>query len=140
MRYDQWMEFERMLYPFFEIEKEHHFSLLPTATPFSRNAIFSGLLPGEIARRYPQYWRSSQTDEHSRNRHEEEFLKDLLQRYRINIRVQYEKITKAHEGRTLAQQTSNYMENDLTAIVVNFVDNLAHSRSDSAILKEIAPR
>ena len=139
MRYDQWLEFEKLLYPLFNIEKDFHYGLLPTATPFSRNAIFSGLLPGEISQRYPKFWKDAEGDEHSRNRHEERLLQDLLRRRRIQCKMQYEKILKAEEGHTVAQQINKYLESDLSAIVVNFVDNLAHSRSDSAVLKEIAP-
>ncbi len=139
MRYDQWLEFERMLYPLFEFEKAFHFSILPTATPYSRNAIFSGLLPGEIARRYPQVWNDSEDDETSRNRNEAEFLSDLLRRRRHDVRVRYEKVLRSDEGRTLLNSVGDLQHTDLTAIVVNFVDNLAHSRSDSAVLKEITP-
>ena len=139
MRFDQWLDIERQLYPFFEIETDTHFSILPTATPYSRNAIFSGLLPGEIARRYPRIWNDAEDDEHSRNRHEDQFLADLLKRRRIDARMRYEKVVRGDEGRSLAQSASDLLQNDLTAIVVNFVDNLAHSRSDSAVLKEITP-
>lgn len=139
MRFDQWMEMERMLYPYFSMEKEFYFSILPTATPYSRNAIFSGLLPSELVKRYPDWWESSEEDEQSRNRHEDLFLGDLLKRRHLNPKMHYEKVIRTHEGRTVAQSILNMAENDLTAIVVNFVDNLAHSRSDSAILKEIAP-
>jgi hypothetical protein len=130
---------ERMLYPYYGMEKEFYFSILPTATPYSRNAIFSGLLPSDLTKRYPDWWNSAEEDEQSRNRHEELFLGDLLKRRHLTPKVQYEKVIRTHEGRSIAQSILNMAENDLTAIVVNFVDNLAHSRSDSAVLKEIAP-
>lgn len=139
MRFDQWQELERLLYPFYTMEKDYHFSILPTATPYSRNSIFSGMLPASLASRYPKWWESAEEDEQSRNRHEEPFLADLLKRRHLNVKLHYEKVTRTHEGRAIAQSILNMAENDLTAIVVNFVDNLAHSRSDSAILKEIAP-
>lgn len=139
MRYDQWLEMERKLYPFFGIDKEFYLSILPTATPYSRNAIFSGLIPSELAARHPEWWQSAEEDEQSRNRHEEAFLDDLLKRRHLKVKMHYEKVIRTHEGHAIAQSILNMAENDLTAIVVNFVDNLAHSRSDSAVLKEIAP-
>jgi CheY-like chemotaxis protein len=139
MRYDQWLEFESLLRPLFDVETAFHYSILPTATPYSRNAIFSGLLPSEIARRFPQIWENAADDEHSRNRHEEEFLADLLKRSRLESRLRYEKVITSQDGRDFASNVTDYLQSDLSAVVVNFVDILAHSRSDSDVLKEIAP-
>lgn len=139
MRYDQWLEFERLLLPLYTMEKQFHYSILPTATPYSRNAIFSGLLPSDIARRYSRVWSDSEEDEHSRNRHEEEFLQGLLKKKQLQPRLRYEKLVSSQDGRAFAQNISDYAQYDMSAIVVNFVDILAHSRSDSDVLKEIAP-
>ena len=139
MRYDQWLEFEKLLASLYDIEKQFHYSILPTATPFSRNSIFSGLLPSEFARRFPGRWEEAAQDEHSRNRYEEEFLTDLLKRKHIEARLRYEKLVGTQDGRDFAQNVTDYTQSDLSAIVVNFVDILAHSRSDSDVLKEIAP-
>ena len=139
MRYDQWLEFERMLYPLYSFEKNFHYSILPTATPYSRNAIFSGLLPADIARHYPQVWSDSEEDEHSRNRNEEQFLEGLLKRKHLSVRFRYDKLVGSQDGRAFAQNVLEYLQYDLSAIVINFVDILAHSRSDSDVLKEIAP-
>lgn len=140
MRYDQWLEFERLLYPHFNIEKEWHISLLPTATPYSRNAIFSGLLPIEIARKYPQYWQHDNGDEGSLNQFEGQLLGELLKSKRLaDVRYRYDKIVSTNDGQNLAGSVSDLAQHDLSAVVVNFVDILAHSRSDSNVLKEIAP-
>jgi CheY-like chemotaxis protein len=139
MRYDQWLEFERLLYPHFNIEKQFYYSILPTATPYSRNAIFSGLLPRDIEKRYPRIWSEGEDDEHSRNRNEETFLRDLVKRKHRDLRVRYEKLIGSADGRAFAQNIADFAQHDLSAIVVNFVDILAHSRSDSDVLKEIAP-
>jgi DNA-binding response OmpR family regulator len=139
MRYDQWHEFERLLYPHFEMEKTSYYSILPTATPYARNAIFSGLLPRDIERRYPKVWSEGEDDEHSRNRNEEAFLRDLVERKNKQLRIRYEKLIGTADGRSFAQNISDFVQHDLSAIVVNFVDILAHSRSDSDVLKEIAP-
>jgi hypothetical protein len=139
MRYDQWLEMERMLYPYFEMERDVYYSILPTATPYSRNAIFSGFLPDELAKRHADWWNSAAEDEHSKNRHEEELLAAQLKRKAVSCKLQYEKVVKTSDGKAVGQSMSNMLDNDLNAVVVNFVDNLAHGRSDSPILKEIAP-
>lgn len=139
MRHDQWLQFDRLLSPLFDIQRQFHYSILPTATPFSRNSIFSGLLPRDFARRFPGIWEEAAEDEHSRNRYEEEFLTDLLQRKKLDARLRYDKLIGTQDGRDFAQNIADYGQSDLSAIVVNFVDILTHSRSDSDVLKEIAP-
>jgi len=139
MRYDQWLEFERLLTPLFSVDRKFHYSLLPTSTPYSRNAIFSGLLPVDLAKRYPQIWASGEDDEHSRNRNEDEFLQDLMTRHRRTDRISYQKLVRSQDGRDFQQSVHDVLQADLSAVVVNFVDILAHSRSDSAVLKELAP-
>jgi CheY-like chemotaxis protein len=139
MRYDQWLEFENLVGGLFDVTRDFHYGLLPTATPFSRNAIFSGLLPRDIARLYPQKW-YREGDEHSLNQHEEEFLADQLHRKHLkDVRMKYQKIVSTRDGRDLATSAADLSQSDLSALVVNFVDILAHSRSESSVLKEIAP-
>ena len=139
MRWDQWLEFESLLSPLYSMKKDYHFSILPTATPYSRNSIFSGLLPSDLAERYPRIWAQGEDDEHSRNRNEEQFLNDQLERRHIKARVRYDKLIGSKDGREFLNSVHDLLQSDLSAVVVNFVDILAHSRSDSAVLKEIAP-
>ncbi|MEX2402258.1 MAG: response regulator, partial [Rhodothermales bacterium] len=139
MRLDQWLQLENLLYGSFEMEKQFYYSILPTATPYSRNSIFSGLLPRDIAERYPRIWASGEDDEYSRNRNEKEFLEDLLGRHHVSPSLRYEKLVGTQDGRDFARQASDFTQYDLSAIVINFVDILTHSRSDSDVLKEIAP-
>ncbi|MBT6424879.1 MAG: PglZ domain-containing protein [Bacteroidetes Order II. Incertae sedis bacterium] len=139
MRFDQWLEFEKLLSPLFNIERDTHFGILPTATPYSRNSIFSGLLPRDLADQYPRMWADGEDDEHSRNRNEEELLNDLLKRKHVKARVRYDKLVASKDGKEFQQSVHDLLQFDLSAVVVNFVDILAHSRSDSAVLKEIAP-
>ena len=137
MRYDQWLEMERVLHGLFDVEKRFYFGILPTATPYARNALFSGLLPRDLHRRYPKLW-TDDDDEHSKNRHEETFLLDLLDRKHLkDLRARYIKVVSSKDGREFAQ--TDLTSHDLTAAVVNFVDILAHTRSDSPVLREIAP-
>jgi len=141
MRFDQWLEFESMLREYFTVQRDMYFSILPTATPYSRNAIFSGSWPNELERRFPDIWSQMEDDDSSMNRNEHQFLDDLLKRKRIVLTPEskYIKIIDADFGRGVEQNIVSYTKNKLTAIVVNFVDMLAHGRSDSELLKEIAP-
>jgi CheY-like chemotaxis protein len=141
MRFDQWLTFEPMLREFFSIQRDNYFSILPTATPYSRNAIFSGSWPNELERRFPDIWAQMEDDDSSMNRNEHQFLDDLLRRRKVvlNPESKYIKILDTEFGRGIEQNILSYTKNKLTAIVVNFVDMLAHGRSDSALLKEIAP-
>lgn len=138
MRYDQWLTFEAVLAEFYNIETDFYYSILPTATPYSRNAIFAGLYPSDIERLYPDLWQQGQ-DETSLNRHEEELLKRQLERAGIDINFKYEKVLTAQDGKKIADKMQNYTQSRLAAFVYNFVDTLVHSRSDSAVIKELAP-
>ena len=138
MRYDQWLVFEPVLSKYFSIDTDFYYSILPTATPYSRNAIFSGLYPADIERMYPELWQQGQ-DESSLNRHEEELLQKQLNRDGIDINFKYEKILNADAGRKVADKIGSYAQSKLAAFVFNFEDTLVHSRSDSDVIKELAP-
>src|SRR5439155_1741513 len=69
MRIDQWLTLEPLLEELFEVERAYYCSILPTATPYARNAIFSGLLPDDLERSHPDLWQESGNDERSKNRH-----------------------------------------------------------------------
>ena len=141
LRLDQWLTMESLLHEFFDISKQFYFSILPTATPYSRNAIFSGSYPSDVELRYPELWEKSEDDETSRNRYERQFLDKLLERRKMILRPEpkYVKILDADFGRGIESNINSYAQTKLTSIVVNFVDMLAHGRSDSSLLKEIAP-
>lgn len=141
LRLDQWMVMETALREFFDISRDFYYSILPTATPYSRNAIFSGTWPSEIELRFPEIWEEWEDDDNSRNRFEHRFLDNLLERRKIQLKPEskYVKILDAEFGRSIEQNINSYTKNRLTSIVVNFVDMLAHGRSDSQLLKEIAP-
>jgi CheY-like chemotaxis protein len=138
MRYDQWLLFQGMLNEYYIIHTDFYYSILPTATPFSRNAIFSGLFPLDIQQRYPDLWKMGQ-EEHSLNRNEEALLKEYLRRNRLKENVKYEKVINPSDGNRIADKISNYTQSPLSVIIYNFVDTLVHSRSDSEVLKQLAP-
>nr|BCX01292.1 MAG: transcriptional regulator [Bacteroidota bacterium] len=139
LRYDQWLVFEALLQTYFTIQRELYLAILPTATPYARNALFAGLFPADIERRFPGFWQSAEEDEWSQNRHEDRLLGDQLQRLRIGARFRYEKVLSSAEGKALLGRMSGLLQVDLSAIVVNFVDILAHSRSESSLLRELVP-
>lgn len=142
MRLDQWLVMEEFIRPLFNIQHDYYCSILPTSTPYARNSIFAGLYPTEINKHYPQFTIDERgSDEHSLNKHEKEFLSLLLQRRRVTLKndLQYIKIIDTDFGKKIESDIMRYAKHHLTAIVINAVDMIAHSRSDYPILKEIAP-
>ena len=141
LRLDQWLVMEKLLTDYFKIEKDYYYAILPTATPYARNALFAGLFPSEIEKHYPQLWSSGDDDENSMNKYEKELLQFLLDRKKIKLRneLKYIKIIDPEVGRNFEQNILSYQNAHLTAVVVNFLDMIAHGRSDSDLLKEIAP-
>jgi CheY-like chemotaxis protein len=143
LRLDQWLAMENLLYPYYRISKSYYFSILPTATPYSRNAIFSGLFPYELSQQYSEIWSKGEEDETSQNRYEHQLLKYQIERYDVHHKLdqsmKYIKILEQNEAKNLYKNATTYAKAPLLAIVINFIDFLAHSRSDSEVLKEIAP-
>ena len=139
LRYDQWKIIEPMILNDFRLNKEQmYYSILPTATQYSRNAIFSGLLPIEMEKRFPGKWKNDQ-DEGGKNMHEKEFLTDQLKRLgKGDCKMRYSKITNINFGRKVVSQIPNMRHNDLNVIVYNFVDMLSHARTDMKVIKELA--
>lgn len=141
LRLDQWLVMEKHLTSLFNIQKDYYYSILPTATPYSRNALFSGLFPSEIEKHYPDLWNTMSDDENSMNKYEKDLLQLLLNRKKVNLKndLKYMKIIDPEVGRAFEQNILSHKKTHLMAVVVNFLDMIAHGRSDSEILKEIAP-
>ena len=138
LRYDQWKMIQPILNEYFRIEEEELFmAILPSATQYARNAIFAGLMPSEIEKRFPKLWVSDE-DEGGKNLHEEEFLADQLKRLGKDVKMSYNKITNHANGKKLADSISNLMGNNLNVIVYNFVDMLSHARTDMEVIRELA--
>jgi len=138
LRYDQWKAIQPILEEFFRVEREElYYSILPTTTQYARNAIFSGLMPLEIERKYPKYW-ISEEEEGTKNQFEGELLGEYLKRYGRDIRHSYNKILNLTAGRKLVETLPNLLNNKLTVIVYNFVDMLSHARTEMEIIRELA--
>jgi DNA-binding response OmpR family regulator len=140
MRLDQWRVIAPLLAEYFEIEETYHYSILPTATPYSRNAIFSGQYPDQIARDRPEWWDASD-DEGSLNAFEDALLAEQLERLTGNaVPVHYEKIFSDRDGDRVRARIHSAVRTPRTvvALVFNFVDLMTHGRSESPILMEVA--
>lgn len=139
LRYDQWKLINDIVTDYFRLEEENsYYSILPTATQYARNAIFSGLTPLEMEKRFPDLWQNDD-DEGGKNLHEDTFLADQIKRlYRREIKHSYHKILTLEQGKDIVYNVHNLMNNDLNVLVYNFVDMLSHARTDMAMIRELA--
>ena len=138
LRYDQWKTFESVVGNYYKLEKEvPYYAILPTATQYARNAIFSGLTPLEMEKKFPQYWKND-TDEGGKNLFEAEFLTAQLKRLDLNIKEDYFKITNLASGKKLVENFRSLKDNDLVTVVYNFVDMLSHAKTEMDVVKELA--
>ncbi len=137
LRYDQFRVLEPYINNFYRKETEHsYYSILPTATQYARNAIFSGLMPSEMEKRHPNYWKND-TDEGGKNLFENEFLTEQIKRLNLNIKHEYFKITSLKNGKDLEENYNATKQNDLTVVVYNFVDMLSHAKTEMEVIKEL---
>lgn len=138
LRYDQWKIIQPLLSEFFTvIEDETFCSILPTATQYARNAIFAGMMPSDIQKRFPNMWVNDDEDG-GKNNHEEDFLADHLKRLQKNYKFSYTKVTNIDAGKQLVDHIPNLHQNRLNVIVYNFVDMLSHARTDMQVIRELA--
>ena len=141
MRLDQWFTLEPLLEELFEIRRDYYCSILPTATPYSRNAIFSGLLPAQLRQKHPDLWQENTDDERTKNRYERQLLDFQPERLQATPAkgTKYLKIYDADEAHQTRRQINSFAGLSLVSMVFNFLDILAHGRSESEILQELAP-
>src|SRR5690554_3885795 len=138
LRYDQWKTFESTVNKYYKIEKDYYYySILPTATQYARNAIFSGMTPLEMEKRHPEYWKND-TDEGGKNLFEEQFLEAQIKRLRLDIKSKYLKITNLRDGVKAAENFKLYKDNNLITLVYNFVDMISHAKTEMEVIKELA--
>ena len=138
LRYDQWKTLRPIINQDYWIDEEDAFySILPTTTQYSRNAIFSGMMPSEIERRYPDKWVNDEEDG-GRNLHEKFFIKEQLKRNGLDIKFSYNKVLNVSYGNKVLREVPDMFNNPLNVIVYNFVDMLSHARTDTELIKELA--
>ena len=139
LRFDQWKTIQPIFAENFRIHTEETFySILPTATQYSRNAIFAGLMPSEISALYPNLWKNDE-EEGGKNLAEDEFFRLQLKKAKLDhLRTSYTKVLNHQAGQDLVNNMHNLMQNDMNVIVYNFVDMLSHARTEMEVLKELA--
>jgi len=138
LRYDQWKMLSPIFSKYYSITDEQIvYSILPTATQYARNAFFSGMMPSDIARKHPEFWRGEDA-EGSKNKFESELLEIQLKSLGRDIKWSYNKITNLDSGKRLADNFNNLLDNKLNVIVYNFVDMLSHARTDMEVIRELA--
>tara|TARA_Y100000590_G_scaffold145477_1_gene167315 strand:- start:2160 stop:3710 length:1551 start_codon:yes stop_codon:yes gene_type:complete len=139
LRTDQWKGISPFFDKKFNINEDFHLSILPTATPFARNSIFSGMFPDEIKQQYPELWKKMFVEKKF-NKYEDELFQLLLDKKGFSSKKQsYVKISDFNAGKKFFNKINDYKNVDVLNIVVNFVDILGHTRSESEILKELIP-
>lgn len=136
-RLDQWRTVMPMLSEHFTCEEELYCSILPTATQYARNSIFSGLMPADIARLFPDLW-VDEDEEEGKNLNESPLIATQFERFRRRCRFSYNKINDSAGAEKLLREFSNLEHNDLNVIVLNFIDMLSHARTESRMIRELA--
>ncbi|MBL7032809.1 MAG: response regulator [Candidatus Delongbacteria bacterium] len=141
LRLDHWLVLEKQLQEYFHIKRDYYYSILPTATPYSRNAIFAGMYPADIEQSYPDLWARGTNDESSSNRYERQFLDRQLEINGVRLKPEhkYIKVMDSEESENVARRIKTFMNLPFVSMVWNFIDILGHSRSSSDVLKEIVP-
>ena len=136
-RYDQWLTIAGDLHENFDIDEQLYLSILPTATQYARNAIFSGLMPQQIAKMFPELW-VDEDEEEGKNLNEAPLIQTQLERFRRRNTFSYHKINDSQRAEQFMQQLHNLRNNDLNIVVVNFIDMLSHARTESKMVRELA--
>ena len=136
-RYDQWRVLYNEIADLFTIEESLYCSILPTATQYARNSIFSGLMPNIIARMFPELWVDEDSEE-GKNLNEAPLIKTQFDRYRRHNTFTYHKINDSSAAEKLVQQLPNLWKYDLNVVVLNFIDMLSHARTESRMVRELA--
>jgi CheY-like chemotaxis protein len=138
LRYDQWKVLEPIIAENYTVEQDDiYFSILPTATQYARNSIFAGLMPLAISKMFPDIWMEDY-EEGSKNMHEEELLKNLMQRLKIPGKFVYDKISTNRAGKKWVEHPNELTDMPLSVLVYNFVDMLSHARTETNMIRELA--
>ena len=137
-RLDQWRTVSPLLTDYFNIESEELYTtILPTATQYARNAIFSGLMPMDIEQLFPDLWVDEESEE-GKNLNEAPLIQTLLDRYRRKVHFSYNKMNDSAAGEKLMQNFGMFKNYELNVLVFNFVDMLSHARTESKMIRELA--
>lgn len=136
-RLDQWLAVQDLVCEFFTAHEDLYTAILPTVTQYARNALFSGLMPAEIARTFPHLWVDEESEE-GKNLNEAPLIQSMLDRYKLSYRFSYNKVYDARYGEKLLSKLDELAEYPLNVLVFNFVDMLSHARTESKMIRELA--
>ncbi len=136
-RFDQWRMLSQEIGDMFDIDEQTYISILPTATQYARNAIFSGLMPVQIAQMFPELW-VDEDEEEGKNLNEEPLIKTQLERFRRRESFSYHKINDSAGADKFLQKFNQLAANSLNVVVINFIDMLSHARTESKMVRELA--
>ncbi|MCF0245008.1 MAG: bifunctional response regulator/alkaline phosphatase family protein [Bacteroidaceae bacterium] len=136
-RYDQWRVLAESIGDGFDIDERLYTTILPTATQYARNSIFSGLMPDQIAQMFPELW-VDEDEEEGKNLNEAPLIQTLFDRYRRKNTFSYHKINDSHAADQFLQLYRKLEQNDLNVLVINFIDMLSHARTESKMVRELA--
>ena len=136
-RYDQWKILQSELSELFTCDESLYCSILPTATQYARNAIFSGLMPNIIESMFPELWVDEDSEE-GKNLNEAPLIKTQFDRYRRHNTFTYHKVNDSTAAEKLVQQLPALQKYDLNVVVLNFIDMLSHARTESRMVRELA--
>ena len=136
-RYDQWRMLAQDIGDLFDIDEDMYMSILPTATQYARNAIFSGLMPNKIAEMFPELW-VDEDEEEGKNLNEEPLIKTQLDRFRKHYQFSYHKVNDSVGADRFLEHYNECKLNDLNVLVINFIDMLSHARTESKMVRELA--
>lgn len=136
-RYDQWRTLAQDIGEMFDVDEDMYMSILPTATQYARNAIFSGLMPEQIEHMFPDLW-VDEDEEEGKNINEEPLVRTQIERYRRHDSFSYHKINDSAGAERLVERLGELKKNDINVVVVNFIDMLSHARTESKMVRELA--
>ena len=135
-RYDQWKTIQPLVSELFSVTEEKTYSsILPTATQYARNAIFSGLMPLQIQEMFPNLW-VDEEEEEGKNLNEKELIQTQLDRYRKHYGFSYFKVNESDFCERIIKQLKG-LQTPLNVVVLNFIDMLSHSRTESKMMREL---
>ena len=136
-RYDQWRTLAQDIGEMFNVDEDMYMSILPTATQYARNAIFSGLMPEQIEHMFPDLW-VDEDEEEGKNINEEPLVRTQIERYRRHDTFSYHKINDSAAAERLVERLGELTKNDINVVVLNFIDMLSHARTESKMVRELA--
>lgn len=136
-RLDQWRTIKPLLAEYFDFDEQLYTSILPTATQYARNAIFSGLMPAQIEKMFPELWIDEDSEE-GKNINESPLIATQFERYRRKVRFSYHKVNDNSGGERLLRDFDRLTADDLVVIIFNFIDMLSHARTESRMIRELA--